>query len=140
MPKNLSPKKKLTRRQQRDLDIEIGFIEGIVARDPHYVEALQILGDDYTQRGKLNHGLRVDERLARLRPDDYLVLYNLSCSYSLTNQLEGALSALSRAIDCGYDDFRWLARDPDLINLRNDPRFKRIQAKIRSVRLKLKQA
>ena len=115
-------------------------MEGLVRRDSEYIDALQILGDDYTQRGNLDQGLTVDEQLARLRPDDYLVLYNLSCSYSLTNQLDGAVSALSRAIDCGYDDFRWLARDPDLINLRNDARFKRIQAKIRSVRLKLRQA
>ena len=37
-------KKKLSRREQRDLDIEIGFIERVVERDPHFVEALQILG------------------------------------------------------------------------------------------------
>src|SRR3954449_11351905 len=99
MPNKVSAKKKLNRQQQQDLDIEIGFIEGVVQRDPHYVEALQILGDDYTRRGKFENGLRVDERLAQLRPDDPTVLYNLACSYALTGQLSDAFSALSKAID-----------------------------------------
>ena len=138
MLKKVSKKKKLNRREQRDLDIEIGFIEGVVRRDPKFVEALQILGDDYTQRGRFEQGLRIDEKLAQLRPNDYLVLYNLACSYALTDHLDGAAAALSRAIDSGYKDFKWLIKDPDLVKLRNDPRFKRIQAKIRSVRLKPK--
>ncbi|MBR90490.1 MAG: hypothetical protein CMO66_04355, partial [Verrucomicrobiales bacterium] len=46
------PQKKLTRQETRDLDIEIDFLEGVVQRDRNYVEALQLLGDDYTQRGR----------------------------------------------------------------------------------------
>src|SRR5215211_7404731 len=65
MPKKT--RKKLSPAQQRDLDIEIGFIEGVVQRDPQYLEALQILGDDYTRRGKFENGLKIDEKLARLR-------------------------------------------------------------------------
>ena len=63
-------KKTLTREDRRTLDVEIGFIEGVVRRDPDYVEALQILGDDYTKRGRFLDGLKVDEQLARLRPAD----------------------------------------------------------------------
>src|ERR1041385_5508113 len=123
MPKKLNSKNKLSRQQQQDLDIEIGFIEGIVQRDPQYVEALQILGDDYTRRGKFEHGLKIDEQLSQLRPDDSTVLYNLACSYALTGQIDLAISAISRAIDQGYDDFKWLMKDPDLKKLRADKRF-----------------
>ena len=79
MLKKGSSRRKLTRREQRDLDIEINFIEGVVQRDPHFVEALQILGDDYTRRGKFDEGLRIDEQLSRLRPRDPMALYNLAC-------------------------------------------------------------
>jgi tetratricopeptide (TPR) repeat protein len=137
MSKKVSAKKKLNRQQQQDLDIEIGFIEGVVQRDPQYVEALQILGDDYTRRGKFENGLRVDERLAKLRPDDPTVLYNLACSYALTDQLKEAFSILSRAIDQGYTDFKWLLKDPDLKKLRTDPSFADIQKKMKVVRVKL---
>jgi len=68
MPKKSTLRKKPTRQEQRDLDVEITFMEGIVRRDPEYVEALQILGDDYTRRGEFAEGLKVDEQLARLRP------------------------------------------------------------------------
>ena len=47
-----SANNKLSSREQRDLDIEIQFLEGVVRRDQRYVEALQLLGDDYTRRGR----------------------------------------------------------------------------------------
>ena len=58
MPQKSSARKKLTRQETRDLDIEIEFVEGLVRRDPDYVEALQLLGDHYTQRGKFEEGLK----------------------------------------------------------------------------------
>src|ERR1043165_7077740 len=64
MPKKAPVRKKLNRQEKRDLDIEIGFLEGLVKRDPGYVDALQILGDDYTKRGKFTLGLKIDQRLA----------------------------------------------------------------------------
>src|SRR5580693_7844294 len=123
--------KKLTREQQRELDIKIGFMEGVVRRDPAYVEALQVLGDDYTKRGKYVAGLKVDEQLAQLRPDDALVQYNLACSYSLTGNFNQAAAALGRALDLGYQDFKWLAQDPDLNDLRLHPLYKNIRAQVR---------
>src|SRR5438105_1924656 len=34
MPEKTGAKKKLTREEQRDLDVKIGFMEGVVKRDP----------------------------------------------------------------------------------------------------------
>lgn len=138
MPKKISVGRKLTRRQQRDLDIEIDFIEGVVQRDPKFVEALQILGDDYTRRGKFSEGLKIDEQLAQLRPQDPTMLYNLACSYALTKHYERAAATLSLAIEQGYRDFKWLVKDPDLRDLRQHPLFKKIQVKILSVKIKVK--
>ena len=137
MPKKITtPRKKLTRQEMRDLDLEIQFLEGIVRRDPAYIEALQILGDNYTRRGLFQEGLRIDERLSRLRPDDSLVHYNLACSYSLTSQLDSAVEALEAAINLGYRDFKWLGQDPDLKNLREHTEYKRIRAKVRELQVK----
>lgn len=133
MPKKPSAKK-LTREDKRNIDVEIGFIEGVVRRDPDYVEALQILGDDYTKRGRFLDGLKVDEQLARLRPGDPTVLYNLACSYSLTGETESAFAALHRALDAGYDDFKWLAQDPDLETLRKHPDYATVRAKLKELK------
>jgi len=127
-------KKKLSREEERELDVKIGFMEGLLKRDPGYVEALQILGDDYTKRGKFVAGLRVDEQLSQLRPDDPVVQYNLACSYSLTGNFNQAAAALDRAIDLGYRDFTWLGKDPDLANLREHPLYKAIRARIRKLK------
>ncbi len=130
MPKNSATRKKLTPQEQRNLDIEIAFVEGIVRRDPQFVDALQILGDDYTRRGRFVEGLQVDRKLVSLRPSDPLVHYNLACSCSLTGQLDVAATELEQAITLGYRDFRWLSRDPDLRNLRQHPLFKGIRARL----------
>lgn len=133
MPVKISARKKMTRSEQRDLDVKIEFIEGLVRRDPVYVDALQLLGDHYTQRGRYAEGLRMDERLARLQPHDALVFYNLACSYSLTDQFDRARLALERALSLGYRDFAWLAKDPDLKKFRQQPAFRELKEKIRQL-------
>ena len=133
--KNSAKNKKLTRREVRDLDIKITFMEGIVRRDPRFVEALQILGDHYTQRGRFDHSLKVDKRLSRLEPQNPLVFYNLACSYSLTEQFESAAVALNHALDLGYRDFKWLSKDPDLAKLRKHPLYKKIRARIKAMEI-----
>lgn len=137
MPKKTSSRRrKPTPQELRDLDVEILFMEGLIQRDPVYIEALQILGDDCTRRGRFQDGLRIDERLSRLRPRDPMVHYNLACSYSLTLQCDLAAEALNTAINLGYDDFNWMARDPDLQPLREHAGYKKIQAKIRCLSVK----
>lgn len=131
-----SARKKSSRASQRDLDTRIEFMEGLVRRDPEYVDALQLLGDHYTQRGRFPEGLKVDERLARLEPENSLVFYNLACSYSLTEQFDRAVLALEKAIQLGYRDFNWLARDPDLKKLRQQPAYRDIQNKINRLKSK----
>jgi tetratricopeptide (TPR) repeat protein len=126
--------KKLNRAAQRDLDIKIEFIEGLVRRDPNYVDALQLLGDHYTQRGRITDGLQVDERLARLEPQNPLVFYNLACSYSLAGEFARAVAALEKALQFGYRDFAWLAKDPDLKPLRAQPAFAELKAKIAALK------
>lgn len=138
MPVKSSVKgKKLNRKEVRDLDIKITFMEGICRRDPKYVEALQILGDHYTQRGQYDFSLKVDKRLSRLEPRNPLVFYNLACSYSLNSDLDLAAAALDKALSLGYNDFKWLARDPDLRQLRKHPLYRTIEDKIRKMKVNI---
>ncbi|HEX7858780.1 MAG TPA: hypothetical protein VF773_00480 [Verrucomicrobiae bacterium] len=138
MPKKVASRKSLTRQEKRDLDIEIGFLEGVVNRDPSFVDALQLLGDGYTKRGKFLAGLRIDQKLAVLRPRDALVYYNLACSLCLTKRYLEAAEALEQAINLGYRDFRWLAEDPDLHDLRKQPIYRKIRAKLRQMKVRVR--
>lgn len=137
MLKTERTKKTLTSRQLRNLDIEISFLEGLVRRDPKYEDALQVLGEDYSQRGRHQDGLKVDRRLVRLRSNDCYAHYNLACSYARTRKYKPAIASLERALDLGYCDFRWLSRDPDLRELRKQPVYRRIREKVRSKRVRI---
>ena len=138
MPENSSNRNRsLTRKETRELEVKISFLEGLVQRDPHYVEALQILGDHYSERGDYLQSLQVDERLSRLKPVDPLVFYNLACSYSLNGEFDHAAVALERALALGYRDFAWLAKDPDLRPLRLHPLYRDIETKIRQIKIKI---
>lgn len=127
----------MTRKEARELEVKIVFLEGIIRRDGDFIEALQLLGDHYTERGEFEHSLNIDERLSKLQPRSALVFYNLACSYSLTGHVARAATALERALSLGYRDFKWLAKDPDLRMLRKDPAYRSIEAKIRRMKIKV---
>jgi hypothetical protein len=137
MPQKSSVRRKSSRKETRELETKISFLEGLIRRDEGFVEALQLLGDHYTQRGQFDDSLRIDERLSRLEPGNPLVFYNLACSYSLTGRQDHAAVALDRALALGYRDFKWLARDPDLRSLRKHPSFRTIEEKIRRMKVKV---
>lgn len=124
-----------------DIDFEIRFYENILREAPDFIETMMALADLYTKKGLYREGLELDERLARLRPDDPVIFYNLACSYSLVNDRHAALSAIRRAIDIGYDDFEHLVNDQDLANLMTDAQFRQylkdVQKKYRSSKMSL---
>jgi len=138
MPEQASASnKRLTRREIRELDVKISFLEGLMRRDPDYVEALQMLGDYYAQRGQPKRSLKVDQQLARLQPRNPLVFYNLACGHSLNGEVGQAVEALERALALGYRDFNWLVRDPDLRQLRQHPLFRAIETRIRKMKVEV---
>ncbi len=111
-------------KKTEDLDFEISFYEGIIRNSPGFVQALAALGDLYTKAGRYQQGLAIDQRLILLCPDDPIVHYNLACSYSLCGNLPQALEALKRAVEFGYDDFKYMMKDEDLKSLMEDSQFK----------------
>jgi tetratricopeptide (TPR) repeat protein len=113
---------------------EIGFYEDILKRNPDYVEVLMLLGNLYTGRKMYREGLRVDQRLARLRQDDPIVHYNLACSHALMNQADAAFAALFEAIELGYHDLEHMEEDSDLDLIRMDPRYDEATARIQAHR------
>jgi tetratricopeptide (TPR) repeat protein len=104
-------------------DFELTFFEGLIEKDPNYVEALASLAELYTRKGLYEKGLEIDKRLVKLKKDDAIVYYNLACSYALLMQLEDAAQSLERAIELGYKDFDYMKKDRDLKNLHKDNRF-----------------
>jgi tetratricopeptide (TPR) repeat protein len=109
---------------QNQLDFELAFFEGVLARHPDYVDVLRIMGNLLSLKGRLADGLKVDRRLVQLRPTDALAHYNLACSYALLKRPDKSLELLRRAVELGYRDFRYIREDHDLDSIRQDPRFR----------------
>jgi len=107
-----------------DLDFEIGFFEKLLAENPRFTQALQALGEAYTRKGMHREGLAVDKKLARIKPDDPDVFYNLACDYSLLKKASLSLKVLEKAIVLGYRDFKYMEEDRDLEHIRSDKRYR----------------
>jgi tetratricopeptide (TPR) repeat protein len=54
------------------------------------------------------------------------LLYTLACAYSISGESDKSLKYLSLAIDEGFNDFEWIKNDPDLINIKDNTKFKKI--------------
>ncbi len=106
-----------------DPQFEIAFFENVLKHSPDFIEALAALAELYTKKGLYDKGLELDLRLARMRPDDPVVQYNLACSLSLVGDIAGAFAAVKRAFQAGYEDFAHLEKDRDLLNLFSDAAF-----------------
>jgi len=104
-------------------DFEIKFFEGLIKKDPNYIDALRPLAEGYTQRKEYKKGLLIDQQLAKLCPEDPVVYYNLACSFALVVQKRKALETLQKAVDLGYRDFDYIKSDSDLASLHDDPSF-----------------
>lgn len=126
--------KRQKQNSRKDEQFEIHFLEGVLKESPDFVEALIQLGHLYTKFGFFDKGLSVDRKLATLRPNDPVVFYNLSCSYSLTGQIDKAFAVLQMAIEQGYQDFEHLSQDKDLKNLHIYPPFQKYFLNLRKTR------
>jgi len=113
-------------REQTQRDFEIEFLGKVLERDPFFVDAIRVQGNNLAARGEYARALQLDRRLVRLAPDDAIAWYNLSCTYALLGMIDPAFSALGRSLELGYRFLKRLRKDPDLKTLRRDPRFIRL--------------
>lgn len=117
--------------QKTDDEFLIWFFEGVLEKYPSYVECLMYLGNAYTANGMFEKGIKVDLKLAKLKPDDPLIHYNLACSFSLLRILDKSLQSLGKAIDLGYNDLRHMESDSDLDEVRDEDGYKMLINKIK---------
>jgi tetratricopeptide (TPR) repeat protein len=113
-------------REQSQLDFEIEFLGRLLERDPYFVDALRVHGNNLAAKGQYARALQLDRRLVRLTPDNAIAWYNLACTYTVLGMIDPGFFALQRALELGYDYPNRLRRDPDLKALRRDPRFARL--------------
>jgi predicted esterase len=63
-----------------------------------------------------------------LQPEDGLLAYNAACAKARVGDKKGALDLLERAVGSGFNRPSFMASDPDLASLAQEPRFKALVA------------
>jgi hypothetical protein len=81
---------------------------------------------NYARAGKGPEAVAETEKAVALRPWDSLTLYNAACTYGVLNMKQEALATFRWAIEAGYRNPQWAARDKDLACLHDDPEFARL--------------
>ena len=120
--------KEVVRRYERQSqnDFEIELFQGVLARNPDYVDVLKVLANNLAAKGDREGSLELDRRLVGLRPNDAAAHYNYACSLSVIGRLEEAMDNLERALELGYEHLEYLTEDRDLAPLHREPRFLRM--------------
>ncbi len=77
-------------------------------------------------RGEYEEAVALIKQHLKGSPNDYDMLYNLACAYSLMKQYDDAATSLLRAFNAGFNDFEHLRNDPDMQGLRDHPTYKKI--------------
>ena len=95
---------------------------------PEDVRARILIAGTYANLGHPENSMRHLETAVALRPNDTNVLYNAACTLGVLQKKAEALAMLRRALAAGYGNLEWVARDPDLASLRDDPEFQALVA------------
>jgi non-specific serine/threonine protein kinase len=91
--------------------------------NPDDIRARILLAARYAELQRGEEAVQHLQVAAALRPNDTNVLYNAACTYGLLQRKREALDTLKQALDAGFGNIDWAARDPDLVCLHNDPEF-----------------
>ncbi|XP_057953087.1 protein MET1, chloroplastic [Malania oleifera] len=78
------------------------------------------------KNAKYEEALEKFESVLGSKPDPNeasVASYNVACCYSKLNQIQAGLSALEDAMQAGFEDFKRIRIDPDLVNLRASEEF-----------------
>ena len=99
-----------------------------IAEDPTDGRAHMHLGWALIRTDRAEQAIPVFQRQAELGFAPGIAIYNIACCNAILGRLDAAFEALDQAMEAGFDQFEILAEDPDLKNLRSDPRFKKLIA------------
>jgi len=102
----------------------IGALERQLELVPDDVRARILLSSKYAGMNRADDAIRHLETAVALRPGDSNVLYNAACTYGLLGKKAEAFETFRKAVEAGYGNKEWAARDTDLQCLHDMPEFR----------------
>jgi len=98
--------------------------------DPEDARAHYMAGTALYRLGERERGEGVIKHALKLEPGNVGTWYNTACMYSNEGEKDKAIAHLKKAVELGFNHREWMEKDPDLNNIRDDPRFKEILSSV----------
>jgi tetratricopeptide (TPR) repeat protein len=115
-----------TARREREAAAAAARWERLVAKNPKDGEPYYHAGKDLLDAGRYDLSAKAFAESAARGYRTGASLYNEACALSRGGQTRAALDMLQKALDAGFDQPDLFAKDDDLDNVRDDPRFAQI--------------
>jgi non-specific serine/threonine protein kinase len=119
--------------RKKEVDQYKGRLTGVLRqqleRVPEDVRARILLSSVLADMGQEEESMRHLQTAVALRPFDGNTLYNAACTYGVLKRKAEALDVLTRAVKAGYGNIDWMAKDPDLECLHDEPEFRKLVGK-----------
>jgi serine/threonine protein kinase/Flp pilus assembly protein TadD len=94
---------------------------------PEDVRARILLANNLACSGQdADESIRHLQTAVALRPGDPNTLYNAACTYGILGKKTEALETFKKAVDAGYSNLNWAAKDSDLDCLSDNPEFQKL--------------
>ena len=105
--------------------------EHMLTLNPLDGRALSLGSGALCEDGQAERAIEWAQRALELYPDDMGTLLYAACLRSKLGQKEEALALLERVFAKGWGKRDWIEHDPDYDILRDDPRFKKLLARLK---------
>jgi len=112
-----------TREAEDAYRVSLQVAERHMEFNPDHPRAATMRAVSLCRLGRAGDGLYWAERALAIDPEDAGVRYNVACLFALEGKVDRAFECLRDAIRAGFGNRDWICQDPDLANLRSDPRF-----------------
>jgi len=128
--------------RQRD-PLGLSFLRSLgmspITQSPEVVAAIAMdQGIRYLQIRRYEKAIQEFNRVLEAQPSNDIALYNLACAFALKFARDGAVESrdtaldfLEKAVEKGFEDADHLRKDDDLASLREEARFRALEAKLR---------
>ena len=122
-------------RREREAAAAAARWERLVAKNPKDGEPYYDAGKDLLDAGRYDLSAKAFAESAARGYRTGASLYNEACALSRGGQTRAALDMLQKALDAGFDQPDLFAKDDDLDNVRDDPRFAAIAKEAKDLSL-----
>lgn len=116
----------------KDFETATAAFKKITTADPKDGQAWQLLGYSLHVAGKLDEALPAHKKAAEFPKFAPVATYNIACVHALKGNADEAFAALEKCVAGGFNDVDQLNGDEDFKTLRNDPRYAKIEAAMKT--------